>query len=99
MQIVTTYLDNNEVVKLQNEMKKQGLNAVQVLPNAYDHEFLKEDGSLFDGSFVGPVYTPWEASRVARDEGLPRSDQEGRRQSRRAHRGRLDPTRWSSSTG
>ena len=60
MQLVATCLDNTEVVKLQKEMKKQHLNAVQLLPNGYDHQVLAANGSLFDGSFVETTYTPWE---------------------------------------
>jgi ABC-type branched-subunit amino acid transport system substrate-binding protein len=60
VQLVTTCLDTNEVVKLANEMKKQGLNAVQNLPNAYDHDFLKANSALFEGSFVEPLNAPWE---------------------------------------
>ncbi len=60
VQLVSTCLDTNEVVKLQNEMKKQGLHAVQNLPNAYDHDFLKANAALFEGSFVEPLNAPWE---------------------------------------
>jgi ABC-type branched-subunit amino acid transport system substrate-binding protein len=63
VQLVTTCLDANEVVKLQQEMKQAGLNAVQDLPNAYDHDFLKQNGALFQGSFVQPdYYPPWEST-------------------------------------
>jgi ABC-type branched-subunit amino acid transport system substrate-binding protein len=62
VQIVTTCLDNNEVVKLQKEMHKDGLAAVQVLPNAYDHDFVKSQGALFEGSYVGTTYVPWETN-------------------------------------
>jgi ABC-type branched-subunit amino acid transport system substrate-binding protein len=62
VQLVTTCLDNNEVVKLQKEMKKQGLDAVQVLPNAYDHDFVASQGALFEGSFVGTLNAPWETN-------------------------------------
>lgn len=60
VQLVSTCLDTNEVVKLANEMKKQGLNAVQNLPNAYDHDFLKANAALFEGSFIEPLNAPWE---------------------------------------
>ncbi len=61
-QFVNTCMDTNEVIKLQKEMKKQGLGAVQSLPNAYDHDFLKQYGTLFEGSFVEPLYAPWETT-------------------------------------
>src|SRR6201999_4478261 len=38
VQFINTCMDTNEVTKLAREMKKQGLNAVQQLPNAYDHQ-------------------------------------------------------------
>ncbi len=60
VQFVSTCMDANEVVKLQKEMKKQGLNAVQALPNAYDHDFLKANADLFEGAFVLPLYVPTE---------------------------------------
>jgi ABC-type branched-subunit amino acid transport system substrate-binding protein len=60
VQLVSTCLDTNEVVKLANEMKKQGLHAVQNLPNAYDHDFLKANAALFEGNFVEPLNAPWE---------------------------------------
>ncbi|HEY1741068.1 MAG TPA: ABC transporter substrate-binding protein, partial [Acidimicrobiia bacterium] len=63
VQLVATCMDTNEVVKLQKEMDQQGLKAVQDLPNAYDHDFLKANGKIFQGSFVQPdYYPPWEAS-------------------------------------
>jgi len=54
-------MDTNEVTKLQREMKKQGLNAVQNLPNAYDHDFVRQNAALFEGNFIEPFYAPWEA--------------------------------------
>ncbi len=60
VQFVNTCMDTNEVVKLQREMKKQGLNAVQNLPNAYDHDFARDNAALFEGNFIEPLYTPWE---------------------------------------
>ena len=62
VQFVSTCMDNNEVTKLAREMKKQGLNAVQTLPNGYDHEALAQSGGVFEGSYVSPQYVPWEAS-------------------------------------
>jgi len=63
VQFVTTCMDTNEVVKLQKEMIKQGLKAVQNLPNAYDHEFLAQNPGIFEGSFVETYYyPPWESS-------------------------------------
>jgi ABC-type branched-subunit amino acid transport system substrate-binding protein len=60
VQYINTCVDGNEVLKLQREMKKQGLNAVQNLPNAYDHNFARDNAALFEGTFVESLYTPWE---------------------------------------
>jgi branched-chain amino acid transport system substrate-binding protein len=60
VQFVNTCMDTNEVIKLQKEMKKQGLKAIQSLPNAYDHDFVRENAALFEGNFVESLYTPWE---------------------------------------
>jgi branched-chain amino acid transport system substrate-binding protein len=62
VQYVNTCMDTNQVVKLQKEMKKQGLNAIQNLPNAYDHDFAKQNAALFEGNFIEPLYAPWEAT-------------------------------------
>lgn len=62
VQFVNTCMDTNQVVKLQKEMQKQGLNAKQFLPNAYDHDFVRDSGALFSGSFVASLYSPWETN-------------------------------------
>jgi ABC-type branched-subunit amino acid transport system substrate-binding protein len=58
--LVLTCMDTNGVVTLAKEMKKQQLNAAQVLPNGYDHEFLSEFGDLFEGSYVRTDFVQWE---------------------------------------
>lgn len=60
--LVTTCMDNNGVVTLAKEIKKQQLKAVQSLPNAYDHDFLKEFGDLFEGSYVRTDFVPFEVT-------------------------------------
>jgi branched-chain amino acid transport system substrate-binding protein len=60
IQYVNTCMDTNEVIKLQREMQKQGMHAVQNLPNAYDHDFVKQDAALMEGAFIEPLYVPWE---------------------------------------
>ena len=62
VQYVNTCMDTNEVVKLQNEMQKQGMHAVQNLPNAYDHDFAKQNAALMEGNFIEPLYAPWETN-------------------------------------
>lgn len=68
--LVTTCMDTNGVVALAKEMKKQGLDAPQYLPNAYDHEFVEEFGDLFEGSFVRTDFAQWELPEDERPEGL-----------------------------
>jgi len=68
--LVTTCMDTNGVVALAKEMKKQGLDAPQYLPNAYDHDFLEEYGDLFEGSFVRTDFAQWELPESEQPEGL-----------------------------
>ena len=58
--LVTTCMDNNGTLTLAKEMKKQGLNAPQYLPNAYDQEFMKTNGQFFEGSYVQTFFTPFQ---------------------------------------
>ena len=62
VQFVSTCMDANQVIKLAREMKKQGLNAVQNLPNFYDHELLKDPqtAALLEGYFLEPQQVAWE---------------------------------------
>jgi len=57
---VATCMDTNGVVTLAKEMKKQGLDAPQSLPNGYDHQFVSEFGDLFEGSFVRTDFAQFE---------------------------------------
>ena len=65
VQLVLTCMDNNETLKLQKEMKKQQLGAVQIMPNSYDQKWLKENGALFEGSLVATLYVPKEAQPMS----------------------------------
>jgi ABC-type branched-subunit amino acid transport system substrate-binding protein len=58
--LVTTCMDTNGVVTLAKEMKKQNLDAIQYLPDAYDHTFIKSYGNLFEDSVVRTDFTQWE---------------------------------------
>ncbi len=60
--IVTTCMDQNGTLTVAKEMKKQGLNAIQYLPNAYDHDFMNQFGDLFEGSYVRTSFAPFETS-------------------------------------
>lgn len=58
--LVATCMDTNGVVTLAKEMKKEQLNAIQYLPDAYDHTFLANYGDLFEGSVVRTDFTQFE---------------------------------------
>ena len=70
--LVTTCMDTNGVVTLAKEMKKQSLDAIQYLPDAYDHTFLKSYGDLFEGSVVRTDFTQWELPKDQQPAGLRR---------------------------
>jgi len=57
---VTTCMDINEVILLQKEMKQQGLNAVQQLPNGYDRALVSKNADLLEGSIVIPQFVALE---------------------------------------
>jgi ABC-type branched-subunit amino acid transport system substrate-binding protein len=50
--LVLTCVDLQESFTLGKEMQKQGMNAVQQLPNGYDADFVAKNGSLLQGDFV-----------------------------------------------
>lgn len=58
---VTTCIDQNAVLNLAKEMKKQGLNAVQYLPNGYDQDFIRANAPFFEGSIVLVPFVPFES--------------------------------------
>ena len=60
VQMVFTCMDRDETLVLAKEMKKQGLNAIQSLPNAYDQAFVKTNAKYFEGSYVIPRFTALE---------------------------------------
>ncbi len=60
---VTTCMDNNGTLTLAKEMKKQGLNAKQYLPNAYNQKFIEENAPFFQGSYVLTFFTPFEVKQ------------------------------------
>jgi len=57
---IITCIDNTGVVNLAKELKKQGVDATQFLPNAYDQELLDEFGDLFEGSVATVSFIPLE---------------------------------------
>jgi branched-chain amino acid transport system substrate-binding protein len=60
VQFVLTCVDLQESFTLAKEMKKQGLNASQSLPNGYDQNFVAKNADLLDGSIVVPQFTAFE---------------------------------------
>jgi branched-chain amino acid transport system substrate-binding protein len=60
---VTTCMDNNGTLTLAKEMKKQGLNAKQYLPNAYNQKFIEENAPFFQGSYALTFFAPFEVKQ------------------------------------
>jgi ABC-type branched-subunit amino acid transport system substrate-binding protein len=60
VQLVLTCVDLQESFTLAKEMKKQGMNAVQQLPNGYDQNFIAKNGDLLEGSIVIPQFLAFE---------------------------------------
>ena len=58
--LVTTCMDTNGVTTLAREMQRQGLDVPQYLPNGYDYDLLADFGDLFEGSYVGTQFVPFE---------------------------------------
>ncbi len=53
-------VDQNAALALAKEMKKQNLKAIQYMPNAYDHKFMKANAGFFTGSLVRLAFAPFE---------------------------------------
>jgi ABC-type branched-subunit amino acid transport system substrate-binding protein len=60
VQMIFTCMDRDETLVLAKEMKKQGLNAIQELPNGYDPAFIKANAQYYEGSYVIPQFTALE---------------------------------------
>jgi branched-chain amino acid transport system substrate-binding protein len=60
VQLVLTCMDLNGVFTLAKEMRAQGLNVPQELPNGYDQAFMKANGKYFEGSYVAPQFLAFE---------------------------------------
>jgi ABC-type branched-subunit amino acid transport system substrate-binding protein len=59
--LVISCIDGNGSVTLGREMKKQGLDAVQILPNSYNHQLVKKNADVLNGNYLFTTYTPFEA--------------------------------------
>jgi branched-chain amino acid transport system substrate-binding protein len=68
--LVATCMDTNGVVTLAKEMKKQQLDAIQYLPDAYDHKFIAAYGDLFQNSVVRTDFTQFELPANEQPTGL-----------------------------
>ncbi len=60
--LVIPSLDANGAFTLAREMKKQGLNATMVLPNAYNQERIQKNADVANGNYVFTTFTPFEAT-------------------------------------
>jgi branched-chain amino acid transport system substrate-binding protein len=58
--LVAPCMDQNGVLTVAREMRRQGLKADFWLPNAYDHDFMAKFGEFFEGSFVRTRFAPFE---------------------------------------
>jgi ABC-type branched-subunit amino acid transport system substrate-binding protein len=58
--IVMTCMDTTAVLNLAKEMRKQGLNAIQYLPNGYDAELVNANPQFFQNDIVGVSFAPFE---------------------------------------
>ena len=59
--LVIPTLDANGAYTLGREMKKQGLNAPMILPNAYNQEGIAKNANVANGSYVFTLFTPFES--------------------------------------
>ena len=57
---VMTCMDLQESFTLGKEMQKQGMNAVQSLPNGYDPNFVSTNASALEGDLIAPQFVALE---------------------------------------
>jgi ABC-type branched-subunit amino acid transport system substrate-binding protein len=60
VQFVMTCVDLQEAFTLAKEMQKQGMKAVQSLPEGYDPDFIAKNAALLEGSIVAPQFVALE---------------------------------------
>jgi ABC-type branched-subunit amino acid transport system substrate-binding protein len=60
VQLVMTCVDLQEAFTLAKEMQKQGMKAVQSLPEGYDPDFVSKNAALLEGSIVSPQFVALE---------------------------------------
>jgi hypothetical protein len=61
--LVAACMDNNGTLTVAKEMKKQGLDAIQYLLNAYNQKFIEENAPFFQGSYTLTFFTPFEVKQ------------------------------------
>jgi ABC-type branched-subunit amino acid transport system substrate-binding protein len=59
---IVACIDFNGIINLRKEMLRQGLEASMVLPNAYEHETIKENQDFLDGLYVQTLFAPLETN-------------------------------------
>jgi ABC-type branched-subunit amino acid transport system substrate-binding protein len=70
VQLIFTCIDLNESLILGKELKRQGLNAPQQLPNAYDEQFVAQNGQYLEGDYLDPQFVPKEKNANIPEEQL-----------------------------
>ncbi|MGH8976960.1 MAG: ABC transporter substrate-binding protein, partial [Acidimicrobiia bacterium] len=60
VEFVTTCMDINETIVLGKEMQKQGLDAVQHLPNGYDASLIAANADVLEDAIVIPGFVAFE---------------------------------------
>ncbi|HEY7440471.1 MAG TPA: ABC transporter substrate-binding protein [Acidimicrobiia bacterium] len=58
--LVISCLDGNGATTLGREMKKQGLDAIQVLPNSYNQGLISKNADVLNGNYLFTTFTPFE---------------------------------------
>jgi branched-chain amino acid transport system substrate-binding protein len=59
--LVVPLLDANGAFTLAREMKKQGLSAPMILPNAYNQDRIKKNADVANGNYVLTLFAPFES--------------------------------------
>ena len=59
--LVLPALDANGAFTLAREMKKQGLNAPMILPNAYSQDRIKKNADVANGNYLYTLFSPFES--------------------------------------
>ena len=58
--LVTTCMDQNGVLTVARELRKQGSDAIMYLPQGYTHSFIEENARFLQGSYTITFFTPLE---------------------------------------